>query len=477
MRPFSRKLWALLATSLGACNDAPQTVPPDPVEQRISQRAVVAMVDANPREPWWLEERLSGIQATASDRDLGPRQLVRAHQPDGAEVVFAPASDERLTAAVRHPSGDWSATVVAADYTVWLVRGSAAGSVKSRILLTDLELPGDRNAWNGTTAPTQLLVALLTEDSVRLAAAGEHVVVTLTSRWNSVLAYRWSWQDGAWVRGPRTLLSPTAGITPYIPDTASYDIFEVLSNSWSGPLCTDSQGRAFIATWMNRSRLATHNSVLGTALALLRADTTLSTYPTDILLTRVDADGHRAFQVLVGTADVEDEAYGIACGPDRVAVVGRHRLYPGRDNTELHVLAAAVSSEGQLLGTLSFDAEQLGIAQSAAVAQDGSVLIGGTEGFTQNPSGFSVGSNGHPFLLRWIPGSGAAPERLAISGTSNHAELRALALQEGFLWTGGIENGPLSHTYDSNRAALRGDGWLERRSIALRGLSSMSRAD
>lgn len=450
----------ILVAALGACSEPPATPPGPGFEQRVSQRAVVAVVDSSPAEPWWIEEQLTGIQARPGDRDLGPRRLVRWRGGPAVEVLYAPATEERLTAAVRHPSGDWSATVVAADRTIWLVRGSAAGDVRARIQLDDPELPGDRKAWDGASPPTQLLVALLTEDSVRIAAFGEQVVVSLTSYWSSVLSYRWSFQDGAWVRGPRTLLSPAAAISVYIPDTASYDIFDVMSNSWSGPLCTDAQGRAFLATWMMRTRLSGHNAAMGTALSLLRSGTPTTDIPTDVMLTRVDPDGRRAFQIIVGTPDLEDEAYGIACGGDRVAVVGRYRRDPGRDNTELHLFAAAVTSDGQLLDALSFDAEGLGIAQSAAVAPDGAVLIGGTEGFTQNPVGYSVGSNGHPFLLRWLPGSGSAPTRLGVPLTSSHAELRALSLRDGFLFTGGIENGPLTHTYDGDRTLLRGDGWL-----------------
>ncbi len=460
----SESFWlGALLSSLAACASPAELPPPaeppqEAVERRIERRAVVAIVRATAAEQWWIEERPTGIQAAVGDRDLGPRRLVRARGGESPTVVFEPSIDERLTSAAVHPSGEWSATVVPRDGSIALVRASADGTVRARTVLDDPTLKDERGAWTGSDAPERPVVTILSEDSVRAAADGEDLVVSLTTRWNSALVYRWRWDGRAWARGARTLVTPAVGMTPYIPDTASYDVFDAVVNMWSTQLCTDPAGRAYVANWMDRNRIRAHNTTLGTSLQTIRTELD-TTHPSDLLVTRIDRDGRRVFQTLVGTPDVDDEAFGIACGSDRVAVVGRHRTERGRDNTEFHVFAAAVASDGRALGRLSFDARQLGLAQSAAIEDDGAVLLGGSEGWAQNPIGASVSGQGTPFLLRWTPGATTAT-RLAAPSVRGHGELRALARQGAFVWMGGVENGPLSHTYDGDRTQVRSDGWL-----------------
>lgn len=440
-------------TDAGAA-DARDAGPPEPPPvERIADRAVVAFVGRDALGPWWIEERIAGQPLVQGDRELGPRSLVRA-TPE-RQVVWAPAADDRMTDAVLHPSGAWSAVGVDATMRPFLVRGDVGGALV-RITLDDPLLASDTGAWLGAP-PDHLAVAPLTESSVSIAADGEDVVVALESAELAVLAYRWHWRDGAFERGPRTLVSPAIADAPYLPIGGSYDDFDAVISPYLVHLGVDASGRAFVATFTARTRVGRHNAVLGTHLDLLRRVLYPRENTSDALVVGIDRDGTHAFDLVVGTVDVEDELFGIAVGPERVAVLGRSRRELGRDNTELHAMIAELDHDGTPLGTTTFDGEGSALAQ-AGLYDGAALFVGGTEGWQQNPSGRSVFVPGHPFLVRLEGGVVTRLDGL-VPHTEPASELRALARGEGVLLLGGHERGPLTHTGDSDRTLIRSDAW------------------
>lgn len=436
--------------------DAP---PPPPFARRLPDHAVVAWVAAGETAAWWIEERLTAIPWRSGDREVGPRRLVRASGDAPSRTIYEPAAQERLITAVLHPSGAWSAAVATADFGVALVRGAADGAVRARRILDDPALAADTAAWRGDEAPSRLMLNARSEDSLRLATDGEDVVLTLTTRWDSALAYRWRWAGGDWARGPRTLLAPASPLPVFIPDTASYDVFDAVLNPWSTHVCVDATGTAQVALWVDHPRLRAINAAFGTTHSLRVDGPPMVERPSDILVVPVARSGARGAARVVGVANVDDEAYGIACGGTRVAVVGRHRREVGRDNTELHALLALLDGANAEPVVRSFDGDQNAIAQTVTLDDDGTVWVGGTESWTQNPVGVSVSGPGRPLLLRWRGGAGDAPTRVSLPTLRGHAELRAVVMGGRALWLGGIEDGPVTHTFDGDRAALRGGGW------------------
>jgi hypothetical protein len=439
---------------------------PAPSEQRIEGQALVGWLALDEAAPVWLEERLAPWPERPLDRDLGPRQLVRATASVPREVVWSAPDPDRLTAAVAHGEGAWSAAGVDGERRPFLVRGDQRGAL-ARILVDDPELAGDPAAWIGTTPPTALRVSVLSEDSVRIGGTADEVVISLVSEHNAVLLYRFRWDGARWLRGPRTLVSPAIVQTPYLPIGASYDNFDAVVNPFSARLAVAAGGAAYVAVTATSSRMNRHNAVFGTRFAPLRSDTTQSYRPTDLLIVRIERDGAVAWTRLVGTPDVDDEVYGLAVGAaGESALVGRVRRERGRDNTEWHPTVTVLDGAGATQTAAVFDAADSGIAQAAAFAKDGSLFVGGTEGWLQNPEGISLGQKGRPFLLRlqadrttglW----GVAPVRVGglLPTTQGHAELRGLGVASGRLWLCGLERGPLTHTGDADRSLVRADGW------------------
>lgn len=430
-----------------------------PRELRVPDRAIVAWLESSPAEPWWVEERLAPQPSVAGDRDVGPRSIVRA-APE-REVIWLPPESDRLTGACRHASGEWSAVGVDEDRRVFLARGDASGPLE-RVLLDDPELASDPRAW--VTTPREVpRVGGLTESSPAIAAVGEDVVISLMTEDHAVLVYRWRWEEGAFARGPRTLVSPAMAVTPYLPIGGSYDDFDAVAAPYLPRLAVDRGGRAFVAILADRSRVLRHNEAMGTSLDLLRDQLYPRENTLDVLVSRVDADGTIGASSVTGTPDYEDELFGLVAGDGRVAVLGRRRRELGRDNTELHVVVHEVGADGAPLGTTTFDCARSGLAQSAAYDGD-DLWVGGTEDWLQNPSGRSVYEPGAPFLVRMRPGASSAGARTierigVVPATSGHAELRAVRVDRATLFLAGHENGPLTHTGDRDRSLVRSDAW------------------
>ncbi|MBX7196595.1 MAG: hypothetical protein K1X94_31370 [Sandaracinaceae bacterium] len=154
--------------------------------------------------------------------------------------------------------------------------------------------------------------------------------------------------------------------------------------------------------------------------------------------------------------------FGVAVGEGELAVLGRSRRELGRDNTELHAMIARLSRDGVPLRTHTFDGVDSALAQTAAY-DGGALYVGGTEGWLQNPSGRSLFTPGHPFLVR-IEGGNVQRLHGFLPPTTGHAELRAVGVGKGTLLLGGHENGPITHTADADRSLVRSDAWFAIRS-------------
>lgn len=469
---LSLSLPAVLVSACSGVDATPtQPVPSPPLDERTPEQVVVSWLRFDPTEPVWLEETLAAWPQVAGDRDVGARQIVRRDAAGARHVLWVAPDADRITAAIVSDALIWVAAGVDADRRPFVARGDRDG-LQSRMTLSDPGLPGDPNAWYGSDPPRALHVSSLSEDSVRIAGTVDQPFVSLVSDQSAVLAYALTWSgDGQFTVGPHTLVSPAMAQTPYLPIGASYDNFDAVVHDFSARLASTSDGDAYIAIPASAMRMRAHNRVFGTRFEPLRSDQDLLNRPSDLLLSRVRRDGHVAWTALVGVPDVDDEIYALAVGPaDRVALAGRTRRERGRDNSEWHISLHIVDGNGAWVHSQTYDAPDCAIAQSAAFVADGSLLIGGTANWLQNPSGISLYQNGKPLLLQvdihgTAPGASIRRRDDLLPRTAGHAELRALAIRDGQLWLGGLEHGPLTHTGDSDRSLIRADGWRVRATL------------
>ena len=170
----------------------------------------------------------------------------------------------------------------------------------------------------------------------------------------------------------------------------------------------------------------------------------------------------RLWSRLVGTPH-EDEPYAIRAHGGQVAIVGRSRRFPSFDNTVWDALLSVSTSSGELVGTRTIALEASGILRAVDALPGGGWLLGGRDGWSQNPSGLSVLSNGAKLLLE-LGSFAAAAKRHPLEAGPRHNEIRSVVLagHEGGqdLWFGGHEDGAIMHSGDTDPRQVHASGVL-----------------
>lgn len=355
----------------------------------------------------------------------------------------------------RHPSGDVSAIVIELDRTVSLVRLSPRLEPTAIMTIHDPDIASDPNVSD--SGALDLLANGVAPDTARIASVGEDVVATVDSSWNSIIAYRAGLNNGAWSVPKRTLIEPPVGLTPFLPIGGSFDTFGAMFDWFRSMLDVDEAGNAYVATWANPRRIRVHAATFGDGATPLPGDPSDPTAgDSDVLVTKMDRDGARVWSRVVGTTH-EDEPYALRSRLGVVAVSGRARRLPGFDNTTWDAFVSVLSTDGVLVGTRAIPLDASSIFLAVDVTPTGGLVLGGSDGWTQNPDGLSVLSFGTKLLLD-LPTFDAAPVRLLLPAGPRHNEIRTVIANPTRIAFGGHEDGPVMHTGDSDPSLIRATG-------------------
>jgi hypothetical protein len=294
---------------------------------------------------------------------------------------------------------------------------------------------------------------------MRIASSGEDVWLTVFTSWNSVIAYHASFTSGTWSAPRRTLIEPPVGLTPNLPIGGSFDTFGA-ETAWFRPLIdVDEDGNAFVAVWANPRRVREHAALFQDGLTPLPIDPNgVPNHDSDVLLTKVAPNGARVWSRVVGT-EHEDEPYALRARRGAVAVVGRSRRMPGFDNTFWDVLVAITSADGVPLGARAIALDQSSIALAVDSLAEGSWVLGGSDGWAQNPDGLSILTFGSKLLLE-LPSLAAGPVRIPLPAGPRHNEIRTVRVDGASVSFGGHEDGPITHSGDGDLTQIRATGVL-----------------
>jgi hypothetical protein len=414
---------------------------------------------------WSVRKRVRS--ATAADLLLEEVPIsftVTLTGPSRVRVPAAAGNPERtwsapegmyISDACRHPSGQVSAVLLGADRAVFLARFAAD---LTPVVITQLHDPAVASDPHASGAgPDDLRANGFAPDGARIAAAGEDVVAVVDTAANSIVAYRASFA-GAWSTPQRTLLEPPAGLTPFLPTSGTFDTFGAIVAWFRSPLDVDEQGNAYVAVWANPTRLQAHVDAFHDGLVPLASDAGAVFASADVVLTKMSAGGARLWSAVVGTAR-EDEPYAIRANGGSVAVVGRSRRFPGIDNTAWDAFVAVVSVDGVPVVARTLPLDASGILLAVDRGPHGGWVLGGSDGWSQNPEGLSVTSYGAKLLLL-LPAPEAAPVRIPLPAGPRNNEIRTVVGSATRLWFGGDEDGPIMHTADGDLSQIHASGVL-----------------
>jgi hypothetical protein len=389
--------------------------------------------------------------------DPGRTRLVHLGASGVTARSFDAPSNAFLTDFCVHPSGELSALLVVGDErSVSLVRLDASLSPLSIIPVHDPEVPNDLppDPPSDPPGPTDLFVNGLATDAARIAPVGEDVAFVVYTTRSSVIAYRSSYANAAWSTPVRTLVEPPQYVTAFLPIGGSFDTFGAMVDWYRAYLDTDEDGNAFVAVWAHPLKIKAHVNAFHDGLAPLHTG-----FPhvsdSDVILTRLDRDGKRAWSRVLGT-DNEDEPYAIRAGHGQVAVVGRSRRFPGFDNTAWDAFFSVSTTSGTLVGSRAVPLDASSIFLAIAARSDGSWVVGGSDGWSQNPEGLSIG-DGRKLLLE-LANVEADPVRRTLPVGPRHNEVRTVSVDGARIRYGGHEDGPSMHTGDADHSLIRATG-------------------
>jgi hypothetical protein len=243
-------------------------------------------------------------------------------------------------------------------------------------------------------------------------------------------------------------------VTTLLQIGVSFDNFGAIVVWYRAYLDTDEGGNAFVAIWAHPLKITAHVNAFHDGLAPLHPQIPHGS-DSDVILTRLDRDGKRAWSRVIGTEN-EDEPYAIRAAHGEVAVVGRSRRFFGHDNSAWDAFFSVSTTSGTLIGSRAIALDGLSILLAVAARPDGTWVVGGSDGWSQNPEGLSI-SDGKKLLLE-LANVQADPVKRSLPAGLRHNEIRTVSVDGARIRYGGHEDGPSMHTGDADRSLIRATG-------------------
>lgn len=395
------------------------------------------------------------------DNTAPDRHLLLAPAGSAVALQYRPPATWSLIDAALHPSGDTS-VVLAMTKRLRLVRLSPKGQAISDAEFVDPNAATD--VMYSSSGPyaydSTSLLPRATRDAVRIAPAGEQLVMALRTGRHAVVAY------GLRDVGPagyatdwRTVVEPGVEVSAeaYL-GPGTFDPFAGMENQFRVALDTDVDGRIGIAVSVSRT------DVIHGHAQMYGASTMPAGFEHGTLLTQLRANGQRLGTTVLNTQQIS-ELHGLRWLGNRLVLTGRVRSEVRADGSGWNAFVASVAGETHQVASYSVvDIDRGDLFFDAAQLPDGRLLLAGVTGYVQNPSGRSISEEAAPLLVV-CAATCDAPVRRPFAPGPRHNQLRALASWAGNWWVGGMDDGPGTHTDDADPSRLRSNGFVRSAAI------------
>jgi hypothetical protein len=456
MFPASRRWLALLSLQV-ACSGPAVTA--ETVAQVPADDAGAKVVDkAPPTEP--------DAPVTAAPIDVRiDGWFVHSMHANGADWVALLEAPVSLTEAWGHPRR--VVTLYGAKGETRWQRGPSAGrelidvAVHPSGELTVLEASNDgwhvmRLGRSGAPLGDKQIhssIERVTHDSGRLVANGEGVFAGVRIEDHSVHAYRAAWDATGFTLGPATLIVPPHFMTPVGLHGGSYDTFGQLSAHYGVFVGVDDDGVGYVGV--------SHQRLENGAMVRAHAKAFGEVLPTDpdwldAFVTRVSPRGIRLGTTVVGTPN-DEQLYALRAGKHGAYALGRSERW-NAEGTGFDALVAHVDAAGTA-NVRTFDVALGDIAFDVLEQSDGSLIVVGASGYSQNPHGASVSEAANAFARVLRPDG--TTRAISVPTSARHNQGRCvLPGQNGKFVLGGMLDGPGTHSADGDPSLLRAKGWF-----------------
>ncbi|MFT7775498.1 hypothetical protein [Roseateles sp.] len=382
-----------------------------------------------------------------------PERRLLISQADGSRQAmdFLPPPGWSLLDFALHPSGQIT-LLLGSDRELRLLRLSAAGQLLHELDFTDPQAASDPFFGDPASARDhQSLLPYYTRDAARLAPLGEDVALAFRSGRNAVVLHRLGYSGAGLSKQWRRLVEPGVYIGARFLTGGSFDPFKSLDQQWRLVLDADPLGGIAVAVTLDFTDLIEgHSQQFGEPLDPRVAN--------GVLLSKFSTAGIRQGTVLIDTQQ-RSELHALRWVGAQVAAAGRVRSRQVADGWDAF-LALVPAGIGTTTAYRVLDFEAGDVVFDVAQRADGRLLLAGSTGYTQNPTGASISEESKPLLALLSP-DGQLQQRVTLTPGLRHNQLRALAPLRDTGWlSGGMENGPGTHSADTDAALLVADGYL-----------------
>ena len=439
----------VLASCSGGGYSQPQAPPPPPPPSTGVDFADAGMAVVKVRSSvdgvTVLEEKLTGL------RDTGPqRRLTLLDTSGGVRARYSPPEGFSLIDFAQHPSGQVTVALASAR-AVTLARLDHAALPTFEYPLLDAQAANDPFYDSGGVHDDTSMVPIFTRDAVRVAPIGDDVAVALRTGRNAVVAYRLAFgvpgTTGFAVRW-RTLVEPGVSMFGIGITSGSFDTFGQLENHFHVHMDADAAGNVAVAVAANPASapiVPAHADYFHQPVAMQFG----------VLVTRLSADGQRTGTTPVDTLRVS-ELHGLKITPNGVALVGRVFTQQRDDGSGWDAFVANVDPSSGFYRVI--DVDRGDALFDIASADAGRYIVGGTTGYTQNPTGASISEPSAPLLLL-LEADGSVRRRIDVTAGPRQNQVRSIAARASAFVMGGLTNGPGTHSGDADPSLIFADGF------------------
>jgi AraC-like DNA-binding protein len=449
-----RLLWAgFLTATLTACGGSASIgggfEPPPPVS--IATPGVAAVKLRTSAAGWTaMTEKLRPLANVA----MPDRRLVIKREGSTSSAAYAAPDGWSLIDFAMHPSQDMT-VVLATNTAIRLVRLDSQGRVLKQTDFADPLAATDPFVGDVLVIRnSQSLVPFATRDAARVAAIGEDAALVLRTGRNAVVAYRLGYSATAgFITQWRRIVEPGVTIGGIGLTSGTFDPFGGLDNQWRVTMDVNAEGQIAVAVAIGLTEIVDghsqhFNEPLDPAIG------------NGVLLTQIAPNGARMTTTVVDTVK-KSEIHAIRWVGDTVALAGRVRseIVPDGTGWDGYVtLVQPATRRVTAYRTVHVDRGE--VIFDIAPLSGGRLLVGGSAGYIQNPSGGSISEEATP-LLAVLDAQGRLIRRVPFAAGPRHNQIRSIAGWKGNLLIAGFDNGPGTHSADSNPALLTADGFLE----------------
>ncbi len=308
--------------------------------------------------------------------------------------------------------------------------------------------------WENTTS-----VSCATHDRGRIAFHKKSLLIAIRPEDYSTRLFSLHTEtlDVMWTQ----LIEPAQSISGLGMTGGSYDTFEQLAHRYMVFIDTDEEGNTYVVVpALYSSSIYWHNQYFSETLSHSSGMHVSAGLETDALVTKISKAGKREYTVVAGSVN-PNECYGIKANSNFFYLYGRSAIpatsfgyswnsYLGKYN----------STTGSSVFIEHYNFGNSGIIYDLAETNSGNLVIVGSTGWTQNPSGFSVSGSARK-LVAVIDNLGYLVKEIDVEPGLRHNQVRSVIYRHNKIWISGWENGPGTHTGDASPNLVYADAFLE----------------